>query len=601
MFLVVRSWGVKMSSDKIYPLAQHTQRYFRELAILECPDKKADFEGAEAFFDTDKTKDILKESGFSDGEISLLYSTAESKAKENRENAPKKRNKEDEEAIETSLIVDEKNNIFAEQIYTDKKTMFCLYDKGSDQVTYSNILEIQGITYKPIHAEEVFKKAVKLPTKAEEYGSDEELDNEIRRFIQKWLDIPDDFLQFALWNIKRSWVFEKFHTLNYLRALGDTGQGKTRFLDALGYIHYKPIATSGATTSAPVFRIIQKWQGTLIMDEADLKHSDESQDMIKIINQGYEKGKYVMRCDQNNAEKINLFDPFCPKILATRKPFQDKATESRCITRVMQGTTRQDIPLNLNSDFWRETESIRNKLLFWRFRNYHKISGDVLPEVDWGIDLEPRVKQIVTSFVSLFGHDAKQLEVFKGFIHKHQEALISERQDSFDGQIVGAIHSLVSQGIKDIAAADIVAEAGLTDLKGNPLKPRALSKSLRSLGFGEAKQRKVDGVNKRCLPLEEEHLNANFKRYGYDKIGNEVTEVTIVTESSDIKKIDDFGKDGANRYNRYNRYSVTEWDGKCLVWQPCMYPVDGGPCGDSPCNEFDALFYCKKHFQEAQK
>ena len=57
----------------------------------------------------------------------------------------------------------------------------------------------------------------------------------------------------------------------------------TRFLDTLGYLHYKPIATSGATTSAPVFRIIDKWKGTLIMDEADFQKSDEAQDIIKII------------------------------------------------------------------------------------------------------------------------------------------------------------------------------------------------------------------------------------------------------------------------------------------------------------------------------
>ena len=65
------------------------------------------------------------------------------------------------------------------------------------------------------------------PEKAEEYETDEQLDNEILDFIGKWLDIPDDIKQFALWNIKRSWVYEKFNTLNYLRALGDTGVGKT--------------------------------------------------------------------------------------------------------------------------------------------------------------------------------------------------------------------------------------------------------------------------------------------------------------------------------------------------------------------------------------
>jgi len=62
-----------------------------------------------------------------------------------------------------------------------------------------------------------------------------------------------------------------------------------------------------------------------------------------------------------------------PKNLATRKPYTDKATESRCITEVMKGTTREDIPVNLDDDFFIEAEGLRNKLLMWRFKNYYKI------------------------------------------------------------------------------------------------------------------------------------------------------------------------------------------------------------------------------------
>jgi len=235
---------------------------------------------------------------------------------------------------------------------------------------------------------------------------------------------------FALWNVKRSWVYEKFHTINYLRAQGDTGMGKTRFLDTLGQIHYKPINTSGATTSAPVFRIIDKWKGTLVMDEADFQKSDESQDIIKIINMGYEKGKFVMRCDQNDSRSIDFFDPFCPKILATRKSFEDKAVESRCFTLVMTGT-KKEIPFNLNKLFHQTTQTLRNKLLMWRFKNFDKINPDDKYDFDFS-DLEPRVKQIVSSFISLF-RDEGQMKKFRTFIVEYQKQLIMERQSSLTG------------------------------------------------------------------------------------------------------------------------------------------------------------------------
>ena len=471
----------------------------------------------------------------------------------------KEKKKED---IQQQISFIETSEALIEQVYDNENGVkFAVYEKG--KIEYKSSIWVGDIEFIPIMGEEVYKKAIMLPSKAEEYGTDEELDKEIIEFIDKWLDIPNDVKQFALWNIKRSWVYERFHTLNYLRALGDTGVGKTRFLDVLGHIHYKPIATSGATTAAPIFRMIEKWRGTLIMDEADFVKSDESQDIIKIINMGYEKGKFVMRCEQNDAKKINLFDPYCPKILATRRAFTDKATESRCITQVMQETSRQDIPYNLNEGFFETTQNLRNKLLMWRFRNYHKINPD--KKIELGIDLEPRVKQIVNSFISLFGDDKEQLDKFKLFIQNYQEDLIDERRNSFAGQIVNSISNLLEKKIGNITAQDIVDDGSLTDFKGNKLKPRGLSSILKSLGFKKTVMKRIDGKVKRCIPLERELLVKIFKRYG-----NDVTVVTMYMETEEFQKELQDEKKGGHRNDRYNRYNVTQqFDQKLVQYQKC--------------------------------
>jgi len=474
-----------------------------------------------------------------------------------------KKVKEEEEkntTKSTSLLINNNKKLIAEQIFNGEGTKFCVWQDG--KIHYQDSVYDNGLTYYPLEGEEISKGAIHLPSKALEYGTDAELNEEIKTFITTWLDIPEDVLQFAVWNIKRSWVYERFHTLNYLRALGDTGQGKSRFLDALGYIHYKPINTSGATTSAPVFRAIDKWKGTLVMDEADFQKSDESQDIIKIINQGYEKGRFVMRCDKDNNDKINFFDPYCPKILATRNTFYDKAVESRCITQVMTGTMRRDIPRNLNKNFFDKALELRNKLLMWRFNNYFKIDTEAKIEFDVG-ELEPRVEQIVSSFISLFKDDNEQLEKFKIFIKNYQEELIDERRNSFDGQIIAAIHSLLEKGVVDIAAIDIIDEGQITNKKGQPIKPRGLSSSLKSLGFKKTELRRLPEKTKRCIPLEPAHLRNLFERYGYD-----VTVVTMYTDiSATIKNKDkseqkDLKKNvyGKEHINRYNRYSVTEND-----------------------------------------
>jgi len=472
----------------------------------------------------------------------------------------KKAGNKKKEILPTKYInrfVDKEKKIIIEQVYNKKedKSLLCIYSDKDEEIKYVDEFQYMGTRFLPQEGEELEKKAVLLPSKAEEYN-DKELDKLINNFIIKWLDVPDDVVKFGIWNTKRSWVYDKFHNLNYLRALGDTGLGKSRYLNTFGVIHYTPIFTTGSTTPAPLFRILDKWGGTLVMDEADLKHSDESEDIIKIINQGFEKGNFIMRCDQNDASKISFFDPFSPKILATRRTFQDKATESRCITHVMGVTERKDIPVNLNDEFYLEAEIIRNKLLMWRFKNYFKINLDKKYEIG---DLEPRVKQIVSSYIALFGDNKSQMKEFKDYIKDYQEDLIEERQQSFEGSIVGAIHSLLESDIKEFSAGDIIKKGEFTGRTGKPMQPRALNSYLKSLGFKKSEVRKIYGKTKRCVPIDTKMINNLFERYGYT-----VTEVTLVTGSSEVKnkgenelKKEDSGGGGANRIVCNLRNSVS--------------------------------------------
>ena len=443
--------------------------------------------------------------------------------------AKDKEKKEKKEGVLTSGYTNKKQQIIVEQVWdTENGSRFCWYDDNTGKISYHKNFKVGKVNYYPQTGEEIEKGAILLPTKAEEYIDDATLDKKILTFVHKWLDVPKEIEQFGLWNTKRSWVYQQFHTINYLRALGDTGVGKSRFISAFGYIHYKPIFTTGSTTPAPLFRIIEKWKGTVVMDEADFKQSDESEQIIKIINQGFEKGSFIMRCDQNDANQINFFDPYCPKILATRRTYTDKATESRCVTHVCEVTDRKDIPLNLNDEFFEEAQTLRNMLLMWRFKNYFKIDKKI--EYDLG-EIEPRVKQIVSSYISLFSSDKKQMENFKNYITNYQQELIEERQSSFDGAIVGAIHSFLEEGEVNITAKDIIKKGEFTNHRtGKTMSPRSLTSPLKSLGFKKGIANRVDGKVKKVIPLEEKHLKKLFTRYGFDC--NCVTVVTVVSVES---------------------------------------------------------------------
>lgn len=438
----------------------------------------------------------------------------------------KKPKEEQEEIIEYASFLELKPLLYEQIVDENGESYFLEYDTDLDICTSVKEVKHEGITYRPIAGEEVKKQIVGLPKNIVEYGSSKELDRDIAMFISKWLDIDETYRKFAVYNIRKSWVYDKFHTLNYLRALGEYGTGKSRYLDTLGLLHYKPVATSGAITSAVIFRLIEKWHGTLIIDEADRKNSDESDDVIKIINQGYEKGRFVIRCDKEKGYELRFFDTFCPKVLATRREFEDKATESRCLTTVMKSTQRKNIPPNLNNEFFKELDILRSKLLLWRFRNYYAIDPDVGERIDLSF-LEPRLRQISTGFFSMFAEDQEEIEHFKTFLKEHQQETINQRSETVEGRIINGLaelikSSMIANGILILTddtiqefpiTAQMIAEKGEIYEIGRLMDSRKISKHMKALGFAPAVSRKIGPSTYRTYIIKTVFLREIFLKY----------------------------------------------------------------------------------------
>ncbi len=206
------------------------------------------------------------------------------------------------------------------------------------------------VPYSP-HNNLILNEVVLFPSEPDEYGSEAELLAEIQAFIHRYVDVSPLFEKIAAYYSLFSWVYDGFNELPYLRLRGDPGSGKTRFLLTVGSLCYKPIFASGASTVSPLFRILDAFRGTLIIDEGDFKLSDERAEIVKILNNGNARGFPVLRSEVVGNRKE--YDPrayhvFGPKIVATRGYFEDRALESRCLTEEMgQTRLREDIPISL--------------------------------------------------------------------------------------------------------------------------------------------------------------------------------------------------------------------------------------------------------------
>jgi len=313
----------------------------------------------------------------------------------------------------------------------EKRTAFVLWKDG--QWKFEQSLSIDAfrrlVPYSP-NNNLIKNEVVLLPSEPEEYGSGESLISEIQSFIHRYVDVSPLFEKIASYYVLFSWVFDGFNELPYLRVRGDPGSGKTRFLLTIGSLCYKPIFASGASTVSPIFRILDSFHGTLIVDEGDFRFSDEKAEVVKILNNGNVKGFPVLRSEVSG--KGREFNPrayhvFGPKLVATRGFFDDKALESRFLTEEMgQYRLRNDVHINMSGSYKEEGLRIRNKLLLFRFRNLNK-RKPTEKLVDRSI--EPRLNQIFVPLSSII-EDPGAVNDLRELARRYNREMIADRHGS---------------------------------------------------------------------------------------------------------------------------------------------------------------------------
>jgi putative DNA primase/helicase len=90
--------------------------------------------------------------------------------------------------------------------------------------------------------------------------------------------------------------------------------GKTQLLAAVSLLVPKPLSAANVT-AATVFRAIDRWHPTLLIDEVDTFLADKS-DLRGVLNSGHTKSSaYVLRCVGDDSVP-QQFSTWCPKVFA---------------------------------------------------------------------------------------------------------------------------------------------------------------------------------------------------------------------------------------------------------------------------------------------
>jgi len=391
---------------------------------------------------------------------------------------------------------------------SDDERSFMIAANGSVRKAYQ--YETPKVTYLPTN-DLMVGEVVHFASTAVPYDSQASLFREVRIFIHRYLELPADFEEITSLYVLLTWVFEFAPSIPYLRVIGDWGTGKTRFLQVAGAICFRPIFASGATTPAPIFRILEQFRGTLVLDEADFKDSAAWSEMVKLLNNGYRPGMPVLRADKENGKWYpRSYQVFGPKLISTRFNFKDEALESRCLTSEMLPLTRDDIPRVLPPSFDKEVDDLRSKLLTFRLANLTRLKGKTFGNELLEPNLQPRLQEILIPLKAMLNGDGAMVEALAGFVHRLQDSLFSRRQESNAGRVLAAIINLHKEGV-EISSKTIAEKANQIDEEAPPLVAEKIGWQTKRLGLEKTR---VPGCGRRVIVWEEEKMKHLAIRYG---------------------------------------------------------------------------------------
>jgi len=143
------------------------------------------------------------------------------------------------------------------------------------------------------------------------------------RFTQ-FIDLPATawgvHATLAFWTLL-SYIYPAFDAVPYLHVGGPPGSGKSRVLDVLARLAFRPFAASDLT-AAVLFRTLHAHGGTLLLDGAkrlQCATDADAGEMLSLFLAGSTKGGAAVRLEPTGAGTVRTasFDVFGPKAIAS--------------------------------------------------------------------------------------------------------------------------------------------------------------------------------------------------------------------------------------------------------------------------------------------
>jgi hypothetical protein len=330
----------------------------------------------------------------------------------------------------------------------------------------------------------------------------------VRDYIYTFVELPYDELNdiFTLWNMA-SYLIDKWESTPYLCFIGPPDSGKTRALEVAWQLSYRGILSPSFTSSA-LFRTVEKYKPTLLLDEAEIYGSEQKAEIIGILNAGYRKGQYVLRVNMESGD-CDTFSPFGFKGLAQTNIFVP-TIESRSINIHMRRNVR-DCHVFYDKD---KAASLRLMLLLYRFnvlREKQTIMNDATEILKFLPCKHGRIAELFYALVAISPNDEIRQKISRFAQDTFQKRLDDEKA-TIEAEVVKAVLACKEQvDAGKLTIQAITNEFNLGKPEKQQWKSESIGRRLKQMGF--SKTRITHGLT--AIVFDESLVEYLSRRYGY--------------------------------------------------------------------------------------
>ncbi|MGM0422340.1 MAG: DUF3631 domain-containing protein [Pseudomonadota bacterium] len=303
----------------------------------------------------------------------------------------------------------------------------------------------------------------------------------------------------ALWCVF-SYVIDEFtHNPRLLITSPEKGCGKTTVLSVISQLVNKPLPSSNMTP-ASVFRVIEAYNPTLLIDEGDtfLAGKDE---LRGILNSGHNRaGAFVIRVVGDNHE-IRQFSTWTPMVIAMIGMPADTLA-SRSVTVSMRKKMEDDRIERLTRQTEQEFTALRRMIVRWALDNTND-----LREYEHGIKGIPdRMSDNWRPLLTIANHMGKPCldAAVNAMLNIAAQLADDDDQKSVGVMLLEDIKGIFDNGNADrihtndlvIALLNLDERPWATWRHGKPLTGNTIAKYLKPYGI-QSRQMKIHGLGKK--------------------------------------------------------------------------------------------------------